>query len=101
MFMLLSEQATGNPHSPYGRPDSRGHHIGDPWFRFSMLLVSRVANLDFLKPDFEILAFCEHFFKKSQTKSGFFWPFCSRKGLALEKHCRTAYSLKISSEKSL
>jgi len=24
MFILLSEQATGNPHGPYGRPGSRG-----------------------------------------------------------------------------
>ena len=38
--MLLSEQATGNPHGPYGRPGSRGHHVGDPWFRFSTLLAS-------------------------------------------------------------
>ena len=38
MFMLLSEQATSNPHGPYGRPSSRGHHVGDPWFRFSTLL---------------------------------------------------------------
>jgi len=51
-----------------------------------------VANLAFLKPDFEILAICEYFWlffrnKKSQTKSGFFWPVFSRKGLALEKRC--------------
>jgi len=35
MFMLLSGQATGNPHGPYGRPGFRGHHDGDPWLRFS------------------------------------------------------------------
>jgi len=40
MFMPLSEQATRNPHNPYGRPCSRGHHAGDPWFRFSTLLAS-------------------------------------------------------------
>jgi len=38
MLMLLSEQATGNPHGPYGWPGSRGHHVGDLWFRFSTLL---------------------------------------------------------------
>ena len=38
--MLLSEQATGNPHGPYGQLGSRGHHVGDPWFRFSTLLAS-------------------------------------------------------------
>jgi len=42
MFMLLSEQATGNPHGRYGRPGSRGHDVGDPWFRFSTLLESVV-----------------------------------------------------------
>jgi len=42
MFMLLSEQAMGNPHGPYGRPGSHGHHVDDPWFRFSMLLASIV-----------------------------------------------------------
>jgi len=32
MFMLLSEQATGNPHGdgPYRRPGCGGHHLGDP-----------------------------------------------------------------------
>jgi len=39
-----------------------------------------VADLAFLKPDFEILAFLEHLWlfleiKKSQAKSGFFWLF--------------------------
>jgi len=29
MFMLLSEQATGNPHGPYRGPGSGGHH--DLW----------------------------------------------------------------------
>jgi len=38
---------------------------------------TQVANLVFLKPDFEILAFFEHLWlfleiKKSRTKSGFF-----------------------------
>jgi len=42
MFMLLSEQTTGNPHGPYGQPGSRGYHVGDPWFRFSTLLASVV-----------------------------------------------------------
>jgi len=42
MFMLLSEQAMGNPHGPYGRPGSHGHHVDDPWFRFSVLLASIV-----------------------------------------------------------
>jgi len=37
MFMLLSEQAMGNAHGPYRRPGSGRHHVGDPWFRFSML----------------------------------------------------------------
>ena len=37
MFMLLSEQATDNPHGPYRRPGSGGHHLGDPWFRLSTL----------------------------------------------------------------
>jgi len=49
------------------------------------------ANLAFLKPDFEILAFLTPlaFFrnKKSQTKSGLFCFFFSWKGLDLEKHC--------------
>jgi len=40
MFMLLSEQTTGNPHGPYGQPGSRGYHVGDPWFRFSTVEVS-------------------------------------------------------------
>jgi len=40
--MLLSEQATGNPHGPYGRPGSHGHHVGDLWFWFSTLLASVV-----------------------------------------------------------
>jgi len=35
--MLLSEQATGNPHGPYQRPGSSGHHVVGPWFRFSTL----------------------------------------------------------------
>ena len=43
-------------------------------------LRTRVANLAFLKPDFEILALFDHLWlflevKKSQTKSGFFWLF--------------------------
>jgi len=42
MFLLLSEQATGNSHGPYGRLGSRRHHVGDPWFRFSTLPVSVV-----------------------------------------------------------
>jgi len=33
----ISEQATSNPHGPYGRPGSGRHHVGDPWFRFSTL----------------------------------------------------------------
>ena len=37
MFMLLSEQAMGNPHGPYWRSGSGGHHVGDPWFRLSTL----------------------------------------------------------------
>jgi len=37
MLMLLSEQATGNPHGPYRRPGSGWHHVGDPWFRFGTL----------------------------------------------------------------
>jgi len=39
VFMLLSEQS-------YGRPTwfvrAAWHHVGDPWFRFSMLLASVV-----------------------------------------------------------
>jgi len=35
--MLLSEQAMGNPHGPYWRSGSGGHHVGDPWFRLSTL----------------------------------------------------------------
>jgi len=27
-----------DPCGPYGRPGARGHHVGDPWFRFTMLL---------------------------------------------------------------
>ena len=27
----------GNPHGPYQRPGSSGHHLGDPWFRLSTL----------------------------------------------------------------
>jgi len=42
MFMLLSEQATGNPRGLHGRPGSHGHHIGDLWFWFSTLLASVV-----------------------------------------------------------
>jgi len=42
MFMLLSEQAMSNPHGPYRRSGSRGHHVGDPWFRFNTLLASLV-----------------------------------------------------------
>jgi len=37
MFILLSEQATGNPHDPYRQHGIRGHHLGDPWFRLIML----------------------------------------------------------------
>ena len=44
MFMLLSKQAMGNPHGPYRRPGSRGHHAGDPWFRFSTLPASVVQR---------------------------------------------------------
>jgi len=40
MFMLLSEEATGNPHGPYRRPGSGGHHLGDPWFRLSTVAAS-------------------------------------------------------------
>jgi len=44
----------------------------------SIELMLKVANLVFLKPDFEILAFfnalfCEN--QRKQTKSGFFWLF--------------------------
>jgi len=46
LFMLLSEQAMGNPHGPYGRPGSRGHHVGVPWLRFNTLL----ACIAFLQP---------------------------------------------------
>ena len=42
MFMLLSEHAMGNPHGPYRRYGSGGHHVGDPWFRLSTLLASVV-----------------------------------------------------------
>ena len=58
------------------------------------ILVCRVANLAFLKPDFEILAFFEHLWlfleiKKPEKSgfSGFFWLIFSRIGLALAKHC--------------
>jgi len=59
----------------------------------------RAANLAFLKPDFEILAFFERLWlflgnKKSLTKSGFFWLFFSRKGLDLEKHCQSCIHYK-------
>ena len=38
MFVLLSEQAMGNPHDgPYWRSGSGGHHAGDPWLRLSTL----------------------------------------------------------------
>jgi len=37
MFMLLSEQVTGNPNGPYQRPGSGRHHVVGPWFRFSTL----------------------------------------------------------------
>ena len=57
----------------------------------SQILCSRVANLAFLKPDFEILAFFEHLWLfleiKMSEKSGFFWLIFSRIGLALAKHC--------------
>jgi len=35
--MLLSEQATGNPHGLYWQPGFGGHHLGDPWLRLSTL----------------------------------------------------------------
>ena len=65
----------------------------------SLILGFRVANLAFLKPYFEILAFFEHLWlfleiKKSQTKSDFFWLFFSRKGLDLETHCLSCISIK-------
>jgi len=58
----------------------------------NMPMQTRVANLAFFKPDFEILAFLNTFgffgkLKKIQTKSGFFWLFFRSKGLDLEKHC--------------
>jgi len=34
MFVLLSEQATGNPHGPNRRPGCNGHHVGERWFMF-------------------------------------------------------------------
>ena len=37
MFMLLSEQAMGNPQGQYWRSGSGGHHVGDPWFGLSTL----------------------------------------------------------------
>jgi len=55
------------------------------------LVACRVANLAFLKPNFEIrflahLAFFEN--QKYQSKSGFFFfIFFSLKGLVLVKHC--------------
>jgi len=30
MFMLLSEQARGDPYGPYGRPGAHRHHVGNP-----------------------------------------------------------------------
>ena len=53
-------------------------------YAHSQVVCSRVANLDFLKPDFEILAFLEI---KMPEKSGFFWLIFSRIGLALAKPC--------------
>jgi len=51
----------------------------------------RVANLAFLKPDFQILAFFENFWlffgnQKKPDKIWLFLAFFSRKDLALEKH---------------
>jgi len=34
----------GNPHGPYGRPGSRGHHVGDPCSRCGTLLASVVQS---------------------------------------------------------
>jgi len=50
MFMLLTEQAivAGGPHGPYGQPGARGHHVGDSWILFSMLLASVVQPSAFL-----------------------------------------------------
>jgi len=52
---------------------------------------SRVANLAFWKPEFEILAFFNTFGffgnKKKPEKSGFSWLIFNRIGLALAKHC--------------
>jgi len=53
-------------------------------YAHTQVLCSRVANLDLLKPDFEILDFLE--IKKSE-KSGVFWLIFSRIGLALTKPC--------------
>jgi len=41
MFMVLSEQATGNLHGPYRRPSSGGLHLGDPLFRLSTVVLNR------------------------------------------------------------
>jgi len=56
------------------------------------LVVCRVANLAFVKPNFELQAFLTHlaFFEnqKYQSKSEFFFfVFFSLKDLALAKHC--------------
>jgi len=69
---------------------------------------TRVANLAFLKPEFHfgnsgffltpLVCFGN---PKKPDKICFFLPFFSRKGLALQKLVRAAYSLQISPEKSL
>jgi len=45
----------------------------------SSAVVSRVANLAFLKPDFEILAFFEHLWLFLEIKKSKIWLFSVRK----------------------
>jgi len=57
--------------------------------KLKVVLVDRVANLAFLKPDFEILAFLAHlaFYEKEKSKkSSTFWRVVCWKSLALTKH---------------
>jgi len=37
-----------DPRGSYGQPGACGHHVGDPWFIFSMLLASVVQPSAFL-----------------------------------------------------
>jgi len=66
-----------------------------------MFLAFRVANLAFLKPDFEILSLAFYRSQKKRVKSVFFWLISVGKAWFWKNIVRAAYSLQTPHETSL